>query len=159
MQERLGQVTARHCGAAVVRLGHCEEPHPVVLSIAVRCRLGSRKYDQYALLDTGAAWSVVSAEALETIADELGAEIGPVEMKTRHGNQKGTLHRLTISLMTDHGLGESLAVEATCAVMPEWPGPIILGFKGFLQRLSFTLDPGSCANEEPMLFFGPVSGC
>ena len=37
--------------------------------------------------------------------------------------------------------GTSLEVEAATLVHPDWVGPSILGYRGFLERLRIALDP------------------
>jgi len=44
--------------------------------------------------------------------------------------------------------GQPLLVEATWFVSPDWPGPLVLGWKGCLERFRFALDP----NEERFYF-------
>jgi hypothetical protein len=129
-----------------------------MLSVGVHCRLGSLEEVELALLDTGAAWSVVSADTVEPILDTLGAAIRPVEISTRFGLKEGQLHRLNIVLLADQG--SDLVIEATFAVIDHWPGPTVLGWSGALERVNLALLPGAGASEEPTLLFGPtgVSG-
>lgn len=37
--------------------------------------------------------------------------------------------------------GKSMTVEATCFVSAAWPGPLVIGWKGCLERMRFALDP------------------
>jgi hypothetical protein len=41
--------------------------------------------------------------------------------------------------------GSPLAVEATWFVADGWPGPIVIGWKGCLERMRFALDPSADA--------------
>jgi hypothetical protein len=41
-----------------------------------------------------------------------------------------------------------LEVDASCFVSQDWPGPLIIGWKGCLERSRFALDPG----EDTFLF-------
>lgn len=45
--------------------------------------------------------------------------------------------------------GEDLTVQATWFVCPEWRGPVVLGWKGSLERFRFALDP-----HEEFFYFG-----
>jgi hypothetical protein len=38
-------------------------------------------------------------------------------------------------------------------VAKEWEGPIVLGYRGFLERIRFALDPGVVPGEQ-MFYFG-----
>jgi hypothetical protein len=44
-------------------------------------------------------------------------------------------------------------IEATWFISPDWPGPLVLGWKGCLERLRFALDP---TPEEEWFYFGPI---
>lgn len=157
MKARLGIVTDRHCGAAVLRQDYCSALQGLSLTIAVRCRLGLLPQEHLALLDTGAAYSVVSEEVVESIADHLGEPLSEISMSTRFGRKEGDLYRLPATLLSDEGHGRDLTVESTFAVLRDWPGPVVLGFKGFLERLCITIDPGVGHSNPAMLFFGPAS--
>ncbi|MCP4104714.1 MAG: hypothetical protein GY749_04125 [Desulfobacteraceae bacterium] len=63
----------------------------------------------------------------------------------------GALHRMNISLPAYSG--DDLTVESTVFISEEWEGPIVLGFKGFLERIRFALDPGIAAGEQ-FFYFG-----
>jgi hypothetical protein len=67
----------------------------------------------------------------------------------------GHLHRMPISLLAEQGQGTDLQVDSTVMVTPEWTGPTVLGFRGFLERLRFALDPGMQQGSE-IIYFGPV---
>ena len=40
-------------------------------------------------------------------------------------------------------IGESLDIEATLLISPDWLGPSFLGYLGALDRLRFAIDPQS----------------
>lgn len=123
------------------------------LIVAARCRLGSKKNVEWALLDTGAQWSVIGGEVASSLEGEY-CEIGPaLTMTTRWGRFTGELRQLEITLEADEG--DSLQVLATVLVLPEWPGPVVLGYRGFLERIRLGLDPGSSSDDQWM-FFGSV---
>lgn len=94
------------------------------------------------------------AAALEDDAeieqDESG-EDQTVKYATRIGTFEGRLHRLGVTLVADQG--EELFVQSTVLVVPAWPGPPVLGYRGFLERIRIGLDPGG-THEGPRLFFG-----
>jgi hypothetical protein len=62
-----------------------------------------------------------------------------------------------MSLRADEGLGYDLQVDSTVAVLPEWPGPVMLGYRGFLERIRLAIDPGGSPHEPQRIFFGTLS--
>jgi hypothetical protein len=121
------------------------------LIVGVRCRIATLEYDERALLDTACTWSVLSSELADELTGAVGAPSETVSFDTRLGSFSGGLHRIPIQLVADDG--DHLDVDATVAILPEWPGPTVLGFHGFIERIRLAFDPGS-AEEEPTLFFG-----
>lgn len=103
--------------------------------MAVRCRLGSLSSNEIALLDTGATWSVIDYELAGLLDADLGEPIEAISLSTRFGVLKGTLSRLTITLLAESDWGSDLSVDAAVAVISDWPGPVVLGYQGFLERL------------------------
>lgn len=102
-----------------------------------------------AQLDTGAAWSVFDTEIAGAIGVlEAAGEI--VELDTRFGRKRGRLQRVGVTILADEG--ESLNVEATIFVCPDWPpGKNFLGYNGLLERIRIALDPPAY-----LFYFGPV---
>lgn len=70
-------------------------------------------------------------------------------LSTRLGQFHGSLFRGLITVLASSG--ESLDVEATAFLTPEWPGPNFLGYQGFLQRIRFAVDP-----ENNLFYFGRI---
>jgi hypothetical protein len=123
------------------------------LHVAVKCRIGSREETDLALLDTGAEWSVIGGETAKILGDELGSPIERFTMSTRLGRIQGSLHRINISLLAEQNSGHDLTVDSSVFVSEEWLGPIVLGYRGFLERIRFALDPGVVPGEQ-MFYFG-----
>ena len=93
-----------------------------------------------ALLDTGAAWSVLNAE----LAQELGLferDGESLTISSRAGKIKGKLVRATTTLVADEG--ESIEFDSTVFVSSEWPEGNFIGYSGLLERIRFAIDPGS----------------
>ncbi|RLC10701.1 MAG: hypothetical protein DRI57_20015 [Deltaproteobacteria bacterium] len=65
----------------------------------------------------------------------------------------GELHRVSITLLADPGQGDELTIESTTFVSEEWEGPVVLGYRGFLERMRFALDPGIIPGEQ-IFYFG-----
>jgi hypothetical protein len=74
---------------------------------------------------------------------------GRVVLSTRLGVFQGTLYRGQVTLPADEG--ESLDLDATVFVCPDWPGPNFLGYQGLLQRVRFAVDP-----ESNTFYFGRI---
>lgn len=123
-------------------------------SIAVRCRIGEMEEEEFALLDTGATWSIIGPEIAEQLREEnlLGESLGEITVSTRYGPIGCSLHRIPVLLVADKGA--SLLVDATCAVSDEWPGPMVIGFHCFLEVLNLAIEPGIANSQEPGIYFG-----
>jgi hypothetical protein len=77
------------------------------------------------------------------MASELGYELNAGEdtrMHTRLGLIDGEVIRLPITFVPDEG--EPVEVEATWFLSADWPGPMVIGWRGRLERMRFACDPG-----------------
>jgi hypothetical protein len=130
--------------------------HPIgafTLPVAVRCHLGRVGEEAVALLDTGAEWSVLGGSTAELVQDDLEDLDQPLDLSSRFGRFTGSLYRLDVIFAADPGLGHELRINATVLVVASWPGPIVLGYRGLLERARLALDPS--AEGRPLIFFGP----
>ena len=123
------------------------------LPIAVKCRIGNLEETDLALVDTGAEWSVIGGETANILEDELELPTESFSMSTRLGRISGSLYRINIRLLAKKNLGHDLIVDSSVFVSKEWEGPIVLGYRGFLERIRFALDPGVVLGEQ-MFYFG-----
>jgi hypothetical protein len=108
------------------------------LPVAIRCQVGGNPAKHVALVDTACPWCVLPPG----IAIDLGLslETAPGErLHTRFGTLAGELIRLPVTFVADEG--EPAEVEATWFLSPEWPGPLVIGWTGCLERLRFAFDP------------------
>lgn len=128
------------------RVGHWRLP------IAVKCRLGNLEATDLALLDTGAEWSVLGGETAKILEDDLSLPTESFTMSTRLGRISGSLYRINISLVAEENSGYDLTVESSIFVSNEWEGPIVLGYRGFLERIRFALEPGVVSGEQRFYF-------
>lgn len=119
------------------------------LIVCVRCRLGSLPETEFALLDTGAFWSVIGGDLYEQVEAHVEVGLDEIQINTRLGTFGGHLSRLRTTLVADHG--DDLEISATVLLVPDWPGPVVIGFRGLLERVRFALDPGPCE----WFYFGP----
>jgi hypothetical protein len=122
-------------------------PHRLV--IAVACQLETLSV--FALLDTAADWCVLPPEVATALGFSLEPDPAFPPYSTRHGLLAGRQERMPILLLPEEG--GSLEIDATWFISPDWPGPIVLGWKGCLERLRFALDP---TPGEERFYFGEI---
>jgi len=140
-------------GAARYITGHNSGSGKLV--VAVNCRLGNLEATDIALCDTGAEWSVIGGDTAGLLEEYFGPPTGSLSMLTRHGTYEGKLRNLDVHLLADPDMGTDVRVASTVLVIQEWPGPTVLGYRGFLERLRFALDPGVAPDQE-IIYFGTV---
>lgn len=108
------------------------------LLVAIPCQVGARSTKDAGLLDTAGPWCVLPP----SVALDLGYSLdsaGDTYLHTRFGLLPGELIRLPIVFTADEG--EPAEVEATWFLSPDWPGPIVIGWTGCLERMRFAFDP------------------
>jgi hypothetical protein len=117
--------------------------------VAVPCRLGSMEQTVWALLDTAAEWSVLSRSVAEALAGEVDLLGTRVTLHSRFGTLVGDFGRVRILCSAVEG--EAMAIDATCFVCETWPGPLVIGWRGCLDRMRFGVDPA-----DEAFYFGPL---
>jgi hypothetical protein len=132
------------------RYGIAADHEGALLTVAVRCTIAGLPFESQALLDTGAAWSIIGGDLAEMLGSRLGEPGQTMILLTRLGRIRGTLHPIEIVLVAERG--ESIAVSGSVLVAPGWTGPVVLGYRGFLERLRFALDPGAGSNDAWFFF-------
>lgn len=85
----------------------------------------------------------------QTLARSFIPLQGQVSLSTRLGVVRGALYRGVVTIPADEG--DSLDVEATVFVSPDWQGPSFVGYQGLLQRIRFAVDP-----EMNLFYFGRI---
>jgi hypothetical protein len=108
------------------------------LLVVVQCQVGGRTRKDPALLDTASEWCILPPE----VALGLGYTPNPdgdTRLHTRFGLLTGELLRLPVVFAADEG--EPAEVEATWFLSPDWPGPVVIGWSGCLERMRFAFDP------------------
>jgi aspartyl protease len=154
---RDGAVVPWNCGAANF-FSEWVTPTGPKFSIAVRCRLGNREFEDLALLDTGAAHTMISEEVAQTMADDLESlELPPIRLSTGHGPRSGQFHKLSVTLLADPNDGEDLTIDGTVLVVTDWPESPIIGMRGLLELIRCAFDPGAHPSEA-VYFFGYAGG-
>jgi hypothetical protein len=114
----------------------------------VRVRFKGSERHFFAQLDTGAAWSVLDSATAELIG-AAGQKGVVTSISTRFGMMQGTLVRIPLTFEADEG--ESLELEGTFFLCPDWPpGRLFLGYGGLLERIRFAADP-----QANHFYFGP----
>ncbi len=125
------------------------------MALAVVCRLGEQVGDELALWDTGASWSVMGPETARLLGPALGAPSGRLAVQTRHGRFAGRLHRVQVFIPSLVGI--DFRTEAAFLVLDDpWPGPVVLGVRGFMEHLRFLLDPGANADAQALMALEPA---
>ncbi len=109
--------------------------------LTVSCRIENLPDEVFALLDTASSWCVLHRETIEALGCEAIPGEPLVRLSTRLGSFSGWLDRYTLCFKADRG--ESLQIDATWFVCVDWPGPMVIGWKGGLERLRFGLDPAT----------------
>lgn len=102
-----------------------------------------------ALLDTGGHFCIFNQTVADLVKDQLTEGFGPVTLRTARGPVYGQLYSYKITLIAE--LGESLDVEATVLVPPDWQAPCFIGYSGALDRMRFAIDP-----QENRFHFGSL---
>ena len=110
---------------------------------------GSTSGSLYALLDTGTPYCVFNIAVVETLGLSLD-EGEKIVLRTAYGPFEGTVQRMTIRLIAEHG--ESLNIDASVFVTADWHLGNFLGYTGFLERFRFAVDPGTNT-----FYFGPCA--
>jgi hypothetical protein len=154
---RDGAATPWNCGAAMF-FSEWDTPTGYKFSVAVRCRLGNSLNDEMALIDTGAAYTLLGEEVAQIIEQDL-EPLGllPVPVRTSRGARMGRLFRLNVTLLADPDEGEDLTIDGTVMVLPEWDEAPIIGMRLMLERVRCAFDPGAHPSEA-VYFFGDAGG-
>ena len=91
------------------------------------------------MVDTAALWCFLEG-ALASVFENRDAILVPRQvLSSRLGVHTGDLCRTSVTLLADEG--ESLTVEATVFLCPDWSGPNVIGYNGLLERIRFAVDP------------------
>jgi hypothetical protein len=100
-----------------------------------------------AMVDTAAPWCIFEPRIGKLIRESFDRVSEDVSLSTRLGTFIGRLYRgpLLVPVLE----GESLDVEMTVFVSPDWQGPSFIGYEGLLQRIRFAVDP-----ETNLFYFG-----
>jgi hypothetical protein len=108
------------------------------LLVAVQCQVGARTRKDPALLDTASEWCILPSAVALGLGYTPNPE-GDTRLHTRFGLLSGELIRLPVVFAADEG--EPAEVEATWFLSPDWPGPVVIGWNGCLERMRFAFDP------------------
>jgi hypothetical protein len=108
------------------------------LLVVVVCRVGDYPERHSALLDTASQWCILPPAIALVLGYDPEIE-ADTQLHTRFGMLTGELIRLPVFFVADEG--KPAEVEATWFLSPDWPGPIVIGWKGCLERMRFACDP------------------
>lgn len=126
---------------------HSDDHSEIADKIWIRLQPAVSSFAFLAQLDTGAVWTLLPTELMEQLGEleDLGATSS---LQTARGRFTGPLVRATFKILPSRG--DEVSVDATILAARNWPGPPLLGYRGFLERVRFGLDP--TRNE---FLFGP----
>jgi hypothetical protein len=110
---------------------------------------GSLEAPVFAMVDTAAPWCIFAAQIGRSLRHEFYPVADGVLLTTRLGTYRGNLY--LVPLIVPALDGESLALDATVFLSPDWPGGNFLGYEGLLQRIRFAVDP-----EANLFYFGRI---
>jgi hypothetical protein len=136
-----------YLGKARYHPDYVSGPHRLI--VGVTCRVAEKGTPVTALLDPASEWCVLPPD----IAGQVGfGEIpngSETALHTRFGTIHGYLERIRLWFPADEG--EEFELEATGFISADWPGPMVIGWKGCLEWMRFALDPG-----EDAFYFGAL---
>jgi hypothetical protein len=122
---------------------------PYHLLVAVRCVVGANPEPTYALLDTAAEWCVLPADLARTWVEDLTPDPLVSPLQTRFGLLYGRLERMSLSFLAEEG--RDLDIDATFFLSQDWIGPVVIGWRGCLERMNLAL----ITNEDAFYFAEP----
>lgn len=102
-----------------------------------------------AMVDTAAPWCIFAPPIGRSIQNHFQPISEGLSLNTRLGTFRGRLY--LVPLFFPVLQGESLEIEATVFVSPDWSGESFLGYEGLLQRIRFAVDP-----ENNLFYFGRI---
>jgi hypothetical protein len=129
-------VTQEYTGKSLYFADLEEEPSPLL--VAAACFIEDLPQRTYALLDTASQWCILPPPLAAKIGFDPTSSEETISLSTRFGTLLGRLERVTVTL--DAMEGQPLTIQATCFVSAEWPGPMVIGWKGCLERIRFGFD-------------------
>jgi hypothetical protein len=130
-------LSATFSGRAVYAADYQEGPHR--LFVAVACRVEGLPIRLEALLDMGSEWCVMRSDLARHFSDDVLGGGAPGVLSTRFGAIHGTVQRLSLTLIATEG--QNLTLDTSWFISEDWPGPMVVGWKGCPERMRFALDP------------------
>lgn len=119
------------------------------VKIVIRVALDQGEDPIFAVMDTAAPWCIFEPQVGFSLRRSFSPVLERVALSTRLGMFYGSLYRVPLRIDADEG--ETLDVEATVFLSPDWTGPNFLGYQGLLQRIRFAIDP-----ETNLFYFGQI---
>jgi hypothetical protein len=112
---------------------------PADARIYLQVLLGELSFPVDAMVDTATPWCIFDPSIDEKVLAGFEIIEEPVFLQTRLGRYQGTLYQGSLKILADEG--DSLDVEATLFLSPDWPGGNFIGYLGLLQKIRFAVDP------------------
>ena len=110
------------------------------ITLAISARVEEMQDQVTAFIDSGAEWSLLPGDmALEAGLDITGPGLGRSRITTRLGTFNGHFERASVFLTPEDG--EIFVVTVTWLIVPDWYGPLVIGWTGGLDRFRWGIDP------------------
>jgi predicted aspartyl protease len=119
----------------------------------VRCAIeGLEEMD--ALLDTGSQYCILPPAVARELLLDPSAEPRESFQRGPDRRYEGAVHMARVRIRAL--AGQDLEADPAWVVPPDWEGPPVLGWRGFLATLnSFGCRPGCAAGDAQLFFFLP----
>ena len=131
------------------------EPTPAEPKARLVLRVAIEGLTSQAMVDTGGLYLFCMPSVARALHLDAAQALGAQTILFRDERVRGTLHRLTLTLLAEEG--EDMQLDVTAFVpdasyegVPELPS--ILGLHGCLERVRFAFDPAT-----DTFYFGPAS--
>jgi hypothetical protein len=119
------------------------------LLVSIPCRVDGCA-SEWALLDTGATWSVIPGDLLERATF---VKVFPnMEQRYFGGVLRGPIVGVPIALQAERG--HDIVIDSRVLAAQGYTGPIVLGYRGLLEQVAFLLNPGLDAERSGGFQFG-----
>jgi hypothetical protein len=120
------------------------------LRILIPVKIGN--IETQAVVDTGGVYLCCDKQTAQDLRLDPAVGLETLTLIGGMGKIRGSLHRISLTLVPDRGQGLELQVTAFIPHQDEiWNLPSLLGFQGCLERLRFAIDM-----TTDSFYFGPI---
>src|SRR4051794_38505155 len=101
---------------------------PFRLLVAILCFVEQMAEPVHALVDTASEWCILPRLVADQLALDLLVGSDVISFSTRFGTIHGEMARVSVTFEAIEG--EPLTLQTTCFISDEWPGPMVIGWRG-----------------------------